>query len=56
VKRAILFPFLPFREEVMKKRWLVASLLLFSASAYAQQSVPVIRFDSVPDPAWRSAR
>jgi DNA-binding beta-propeller fold protein YncE len=34
----------------MKKRWLIASLLLFSACTYAQQSVPVIRFDSVPDP------
>src|ERR1700693_3930750 len=34
----------------MKKRWLIASLLLSSACTYAQQSVPVIRFDSVPDP------
>jgi DNA-binding beta-propeller fold protein YncE len=34
----------------MEKRWLVASSLLFTAFAYAQQSVPVIRFDSVPDP------
>ena len=34
----------------MEKRWLVASSLLFAAFAYAQQSVPVIRFDSVPDP------
>ena len=34
----------------MKKRWLVASFVLFSACTYAQQSVPVIRFDSVPDP------
>ncbi|HWZ72664.1 MAG TPA: peptidyl-alpha-hydroxyglycine alpha-amidating lyase family protein [Casimicrobiaceae bacterium] len=34
----------------MKKRWLFASFVLFSACTYAQQSVPVIRFDSVPDP------
>src|ERR1700681_1828633 len=34
----------------MKKRWLVASFVLFSACTYAQQSVPIIRFDSVPDP------
>src|ERR1700693_3611881 len=34
----------------MKKRWLIASLLLSSACTYAQQAVPVIRFDSVPDP------
>jgi len=34
----------------MKKRWLVALFVLFSACTYAQQSVPVIRFDSVPDP------
>ena len=34
----------------MKKRWLIASLVLSSACAYAQQAVPVIRFDSVPDP------
>src|ERR1700704_1548604 len=34
----------------MKKRWLVASFVLFSTCTYAQQSVPVIRFDSVPDP------
>src|SRR6202162_5571446 len=34
----------------MKKRWLIASLLLSRAYTYAQQSVPVIRFDSVPDP------
>ena len=34
----------------MEKRWLVASSLLFTAFAYAQQSVPDIRFDSVPDP------
>jgi len=34
----------------MKKRWLVASFVLFSACTYAQQSVPVIRFDSVPNP------
>ena len=34
----------------MKKHWLVASLVLFSACTYAQQSVPIIRFDSVPDP------
>jgi len=31
-------------------RWLLAVPFLLSASAYAQQSVPVIRFDSVPDP------
>ena len=34
----------------MEKCWLVASFVLFSACTYAQQSVPVIRFDSVPDP------
>jgi DNA-binding beta-propeller fold protein YncE len=34
----------------MNKSWLVLSFLLFSACTYAQQSVPVIRFDSVPDP------
>jgi DNA-binding beta-propeller fold protein YncE len=34
----------------MKKCWLISSFVLFSACAYAQQSVPVIRFDSVPDP------
>jgi DNA-binding beta-propeller fold protein YncE len=34
----------------MKKRWLISSFVLFSACAYAQQSVPVIGFDSVPDP------
>src|ERR1039457_7446594 len=34
----------------MNKRWLVASFLLFSFGAYAQQSVPIIRYDSVPDP------
>jgi DNA-binding beta-propeller fold protein YncE len=33
----------------MNKRWLVASFLLFTAGTYAQQ-VPVIRYDSVPDP------
>src|SRR5438876_7764044 len=34
----------------MNRRWLIASLLLFSAGTLAQESVPVIRFDSVPDP------
>ena len=33
----------------MKRRWLVASLL-FSAWASAQEAVPVVRFDSIPDP------
>src|SRR5216684_5753649 len=49
VKRAI-FSCEQFRGETVKKRWLVASFVLFSACTYAQQSVPVIRFDSVPDP------
>ena len=31
-------------------RWLVASLVLFSAWTNAQESVPVIRFDSMPNP------
>jgi hypothetical protein len=50
VKRALLCE--QFRGETVKKRWLVASFVLFSACTYtyAQQSVPVIRFDSVPDP------
>ena len=35
----------------MKRRFLlIASLVLFSAGANAQQSVPAIRFDSIPDP------
>src|SRR5271167_3114872 len=34
----------------MKGRLFVASLLLFSACTNAQESVPVIRFDSVPEP------
>jgi hypothetical protein len=34
----------------MKGRLLVASLVLFSAWTNAQESVPVIRFDSIPDP------
>ena len=34
----------------MKMWWLTASLVLFSASTLAQESVPVIRFDSIPDP------
>ena len=34
----------------MKKRWLISSFVLFSTCVYAQPSVPVIGFDSVPDP------
>src|SRR5271165_1616361 len=34
----------------MKRRLLVASLLLLSVSASAQESVPVIRFESIPEP------
>jgi DNA-binding beta-propeller fold protein YncE len=34
----------------MNRRWLIASLLLLSAGTFAQESVPVIRFDSTPDP------
>jgi DNA-binding beta-propeller fold protein YncE len=34
----------------MKRRLLVASLLLLSVVANAQESVPVIRFDSIPEP------
>ena len=34
----------------MKGRWLAASLALFSALTCAQESAPVVRFDSVPDP------
>src|SRR5271156_1501741 len=34
----------------MKGRLFVAALLLFSVGANAQESVPVIRFDSVPEP------
>jgi hypothetical protein len=32
------------------KGWFVAIVLSFSAYAYAQESVPVIRFDSAADP------
>src|SRR5256885_1880526 len=39
-----------FQGGTMKKRWLVASFVLFSACTYAQQSVPTIRFDAVHDP------
>ena len=34
----------------MKGRLIVAALLLFSVGANAQESAPVIRFDSVPEP------
>ena len=34
----------------MKRLLLVASLLLLSVGANAQDSVPMIRFDSVPEP------
>ena len=34
----------------MKGRWFAASLALFSALTCAQESVPVVRFDSVADP------
>jgi DNA-binding beta-propeller fold protein YncE len=34
----------------MKGRLFVASLLLFSACTYGQESVPAIRFDSIPEP------
>ena len=34
----------------MKGRWLIASLVLVSVWSNAQESVPVIRFDSIPDP------
>jgi DNA-binding beta-propeller fold protein YncE len=50
LKRAALFLVRLFRGGIMEKCWLVASFVLFSACTYAQQSVPVIRFDSVPDP------
>src|SRR5258707_12505905 len=34
----------------MKGRWFIASLVLFSMWANAQESAPVVRFDSIPDP------
>jgi DNA-binding beta-propeller fold protein YncE len=34
----------------MHSTWLIASLVMFSAAAFAQPSVPVIRFDSVAEP------
>jgi len=34
----------------MKGYWLAAPLLLLGALANAQESVPVVRFDSIPDP------
>jgi len=34
----------------MKERWLIASLVLVSVWSSAQESVPVIRYDSIPDP------
>ena len=34
----------------MKGRWLIASLVLVSVWSSAQESVPVIRYDSIPDP------
>jgi hypothetical protein len=34
----------------MQLKWLIAPLVLFSATAFAQPAVPVIRFDSVAEP------
>jgi hypothetical protein len=34
----------------MKQRWFIASFLLFTIWANAQESPPVIRFESAPDP------
>src|SRR5437763_17170848 len=34
----------------MKARWLVASIAVLSGWIPAQEAVPTIRFDSVPDP------
>src|SRR4249920_1881882 len=34
----------------MKPRWFIASLVLFCALTNAQESVTVIRFDSIADP------
>ena len=34
----------------MKFAWLIAPLVLFSTAAFAQSSIPAIRFDSIAEP------
>src|SRR6478672_12893419 len=34
----------------MNGRWLIALFVVFSGWTIAQESVPVVRFDSIPDP------